>query len=270
MSENMGRVWSTSSADFGFGVDRLLKAAELEMKLKSYKRVVLKPNLIEASKPPITTPVELVEDVVCWLKEHCPYLEIIVAEGNGVPEYDTAHCFEQLGYNELAEKYGLELVDLNKAEFRLLNNSQYQRLPDFELPEILFDSYLVSIPVLKAHSMSEVTLSMKNVVGCAPSGQGGGWRKAQLHRGLHEAIVDLNRYRSPDFSIIDASIGMAQAHLWGPQCDPPVGKILASYDPVAIDSYGAKLLGKNWQDIGHIRQAHGLLGKAAPLVIEEV
>jgi uncharacterized protein (DUF362 family) len=55
---------------------------------------------------------------------------------------------------------------------------------------------------------------------------------------------------------------MAEAHLWGPHCDPPVDKILAGFDPVAIDAAGADLLGFDWRSIDHIALANGLLGDA--------
>ena len=31
-------------------------------------------------------------------------------------------------------------------------------------------------------------------------------------------------------TLLDASIGLAQSHLGGPPCEPPVNRILASYD----------------------------------------
>jgi uncharacterized protein (DUF362 family) len=66
----------------------------------------------------------------------------------------------------------------------------------------------------------------------------------------------------PALTLIDATIGMAQVHLWGPHCNPPVNRILASFDPVAADAEGARLLGVDWQSVGHIRLADGLLGHA--------
>ena len=140
------------------------------------------------------------------------------------------------------------------------------------LPDLIFESYLISAPVLKAHSLSRVTLTMKNMMGCAPPAHyqaGGGWGKAAFHDRIQDAVFDLNRYRTPDFTIMDCSIGMAQAHLWGPTCDPPVGRVAVSYDPVAIDAYGTSLLGKSWQDIGHIKMAHNVLGTADPIKIIE-
>ena len=60
-------------------------------------------------------------------------------------------------------------------------------------------------------------------------------------------------------------MGMAEAHLWGPSCNPPVNKLVAGFDPVAIDSYGTTLLGMNWHEIGHIADVDGELGQAEPI-----
>ncbi|MFP4258532.1 MAG: hypothetical protein ACLFRE_05960, partial [Desulfovermiculus sp.] len=54
---------------------------------------------------------------------------------------------------------------------------------------------------------------------------------------------DLNTYRCPDLSIMDASVGMAEYHLGGPTCDPPLGKLVGGYDPWEVDREGARLLG---------------------------
>lgn len=106
---------------------------------------------------------------------------------------------------------------------------------------------------------------MKNMMGNLPPAhyhQGGRWKKASLHRGIHTAIFDLNRYRTPDFTILDATIGMAQAHLWGPPCSPPVKKLAASFDPVAIDAWGSAQLGRKWSNIEYIRLTDGVIGSA--------
>ncbi|MCI5148397.1 MAG: DUF362 domain-containing protein, partial [Candidatus Electrothrix sp. MAN1_4] len=94
---------------------------------------------------------------------------------------------------------------------------------------------------------------------------GAGWKKAAFHNQIHHAVADLNRYCCLDFTILDATVGMAEAHLWGPSCDPPVNKLAAGFDPVAIDSYGAGLLRKDWRKIDHIVRVNGELGQAEPI-----
>jgi uncharacterized protein (DUF362 family) len=41
-----------------------------------------------------------------------------------------------------------------------------------------------------------------------------------------------------------------------------VGKLIGGCDPVAVDAYGAGLLGVDWKDVKHIALAHTVLGRA--------
>lgn len=230
--------------------------------LAGQQSIVLKPNLIQANPPPVTTDVRCVEAVVAFCKDVC-HARLIVADGAGGCE--TSECFAKLGYERLAKEYGVELVDLNHAKTVTLTDESNIFLKEFHIPEVLIDSYLISVPVLKAHSMAQVTLGMKNMLGVAPEkyyGSGGHYKKWGLHEQLDRAIIEINKFRKPDLTLIDAAIGMATAHLWGPKCDPPVGKIVASFDPVAADKVGCDLLGKDWKNVRHLRLADGLLACA--------
>lgn len=253
-------------------VSALLVRAGLARALAGQKRIVLKPNLVEAAGPPITTPVELTAAVVDYLQTTCPGAQLIIAEGCGSKTYETDHCFHKLGYAALASDRGVELVDLNHAALSRRRNPACRRWPEMYLPELLFDSFLISLPVLKAHTLAGVTLTLKNMMGAAPPAhyqQGGHWKKAAFHHDIQAAVADLNRYRSPDFTLLDATVGLSQSHLGGPPCNPPPGLLAASFDPVAIDAYGCRLLGRDWRDIGHIRELAGELGQADPLLFNQ-
>lgn len=245
----------------------LLDKAELTRKISDHPVVLIKPNLVESFLPPITTPVGLIESLVRYLQKNVS-ARIIIGEGTGALNYDTWKPFQELGYSDLASRLGVELLDLNETELVCRENKNCRRWPKMYLPKIVYESFLISVPVLKAHSLAGVTLTMKNMMGCVPPShyrQGNSWKKSAFHDRVQEAVADLNRYRTPDFSILDATVGMPEAHLWGPSCDPPVNILAASGDPVALDAYGAGLLGLNWRDIGHILQVHGELGQADPL-----
>lgn len=264
-----GTIWSTKCESRTDDVCKLFNHAGLEQHIKQ-STILIKPNLVEALQPPITTPVEIVEAVVLYFKDKLPDKRVIIGEGTGSTDYDTFHCFDLLGYLEMARDHDIELIDLNKEEWLIRKRSDCSRWPQMHLPKLLDDVFLLSVPVLKAHSLSGVTLTMKNMMGCPPPAhyqQGGHWGKSSFHTNIQDAVFDLNKYRTPDFTLLDASIGMAQAHLWGPQCDPPVNTLAVSWDPVAIDSYGCSLLGKDYSNIGHINKANGILGCAEPLQI---
>jgi len=247
-------------------VPRLLKSTGLGKLISQNSHVLLKPNLVSIDPPPITSPVELIEAIILHIRTEHPKVKITVAEGCGSIEYDTWTPFRELGYEQMAKRLNVELLDLNAAPLVKLSNPECTRWPEMHLPKILFETFLISVPVLKAHSMAEVTLSMKNMLGVAPASHynAGSWKKSAFHPHLHEAIFGLNRYRRPDFSILDATVGMQEAHLWGPHCNPKPNILAASQDPVSIDAFGAQLLKRDWTKIPHIKMADGILGSAIP------
>ncbi len=223
--------------------------------LAKEKKILIKPNLVNSSPYPITTPPECCEAVINYLKEIAD-AEIVIAEGCGDKDLETDDIFKILGYTEMAAKYNVPLIDLNYAPLTKLSIPDCPVFPEMYLPEIAFTHYIISVPVLKAHSLSDVTGSLKNMIGFAPpehySGQYGIWKKAVFHNNMHQSILDLNRYRTPDLTVMDASIGMAEYHLGGPQCEPPVNKILAGFNPVEVDRMAAGLLGLDWKTIPHL------------------
>jgi uncharacterized protein (DUF362 family) len=250
----------------------LLELLEVGQHLSSVERVVIKPNLVNTSRPPVTTPVELVAAIVDYVR-NVSSARIVVAEGCGSPLYDTYRPYRKLGYVELADSRGIGLVDLNNAELLKLGDSRCRLYPQFMMPRVVMESFLISVPVLKRHSLAKVTLTMKNMMGCAPPEHYGGlvWKKSKFHKKLHRSIFEMNLYRTPDLTILDGSVGLARFHLGGPKCKPPVRKLVGGFDPVAVDSYGAGLLCLDWRTIKHIALAHGVLGdaEAGPVSISE-
>jgi uncharacterized protein (DUF362 family) len=270
---NNSAVYTSLFTSWQESVPRLLDATGLPDRLAAEKRIIIKPNLVEPLKPPITTPVELIAALVNFIHASLPHLEIIIGEGCGSSSKNTWQIFDTLGYSKLADRTGVTLLDLNEAPLVHMQDSKCGRWPEMYLPRIVFESFLISVPVLKAHSLAGVTLTMKNMMGLVPPAhyqQGGHWKKAAFHQNIQEAVFDLNRYRTPDFTLLDATIGMQEAHLRGPTCDPPPNRLAAGYDPVAMDSYGCSLLGIKWGSVGHLDMAHGILGSAAPLSVLEV
>ncbi len=268
-STELHPVFSTSFRSWQQSLPPLLEAADLAGLIPAGQTILIKPNLVENLEPPITTPVGLVEILVDYLHEKTGN-PIIIGEGSGSVEYDTFLPFHELGYSELARRKGIELKDLNREKCVRRSLQECNRWPEMYLPELAYRSFLISVPVLKVHTLAGVTLAMKNMMGLAPPAhyrEGNSWQKSAFHRNIQEAIADLNRYRRPDFTILDATIGMAEAHLWGRTCDPPVNILAAGRDPVAMDSYGAGLLSLDWQKIGHIAQVHRELGTADPLQV---
>jgi uncharacterized protein (DUF362 family) len=244
-------------------VPALMEVLGADRILCDQKNVVIKPNLVNTSPPPITTPVQLVAAIADYVKS-VSNAKIVIAEGCGAPIYNTHRPFRKLGYSDLAKSNGMVLVDLNDAETTELADHRCRVFPKFMMPRLIMDSFLISVPVLKKHFLAKVTLTMKNMLGCAPSDHYSGliWKKSRFHKNLHRSIFEMNLYRTPDLTILDASVGLACHHLGGPKCRPHVNKLIGGFDPVAVDACGATLLGVNWKDVEHISLAHTVIGRA--------
>ncbi len=236
-------------------VTAALDEVGVKQTLAKQSAILIKPNLVNASRHPVTTPVDCCEAVVKYVRR-CSEADIVIAEGAGEPSLETDQIFDLLGYRRMAIRHGVSLVDLNRAPLRKLENADCSVFPEIHLPEIAFTHFIISVPVLKAHSLSVMTGTLKNMIGFAPpkyySGRFGAWKKAVFHGNMQQAVMDLNAYRSPDLSLMDASVGLAESHLGGRQCSPPVGKIVAGFDPLEVDRKAAALLGLDWKRIAHL------------------
>lgn len=254
----------TEYRSYGSTIPALLKAIGAPEILARQSRILIKPNLVNASPPPVTLPVEACAALVRCCRQWSR-AEIVVAEGTGEKHLTTHEVFAIHGYDRLAREEGIELVDLNEATLVELHDKRNKVFPSFMMPRLVMESFVLSAAVLKAHSLATVTLSMKNMIGVAPPAyyqKGGHWKKSAFHQQMQTSVFELNRYRKPDLVFIDATVGLADYHLGGPTCDPPPNKLVAGFDPVAVDAAGAELLGIPWRQVGHIKMADGELGQA--------
>jgi uncharacterized protein (DUF362 family) len=236
-------------------VAQALDAINVKERLANESAILIKPNLVNPSPPPVTTPAACCEAIITYMRSFSS-AEIVIAEGTGDASRQTHEVFDLLGYTKLASRHGVPLVDLNEAPLRKLKNPDCRFFPVIYLPEVAFSHHIISVPVLKAHSLATITGTLKNMMGFAPprhyGGGYGGWKKAKFHGNMQQAIVDLNRYRHADTSLMDASVGLADFHLGGRRCSPPAGKIIAGSDPWMVDRTAAELLGLDWKKIPHL------------------
>jgi uncharacterized protein (DUF362 family) len=236
-------------------ISEALDAIGANERLAEQSAVLIKPNLVNDSPHPITTSPLSCKAIVEYVRRHSK-ASIVIAEGCGDAVLDTDEVFNRLGYTDMAGRLDVPLVDLNHEPLKKLTNPGCKVFPEMYLPEIAFTHYIISVPVLKAHSLAKLTGTLKNMIGFAPpehySGQHGIWKKAVFHGQMQESVIDLNRYLVPHLTVMDSSVGMAGHHLGGPECSPPVNRILAGYDPWEVDREAAGLLGLDWRGIGHV------------------
>jgi len=234
------------------------------------KRVVLKPNLVDyAPGNAINThPVLVLAAAESFRRMGAQ--SVIVAEGPG-HQRDTELVLSQSGYSQCLRDEKIQFVDLNRDELiRTPLNASYTGMKHLWLPRtVLHADFLVSMPKVKTHHWSGVTLSMKNMFGIVP-GARYGWPKNILHwQGIQESILDICATVPIHFVIADGVVAMEGN---GPLNGSPrhLGKIVLADDPVAADATCARLMGFETGKIVHIREAERFLGNAAPIDIDQV
>ena len=92
----------------------LMEAADIASRLSSGMTVCIKPNLVVARPADgcATTHPEIVEGIIQYVQQ-AGVKKIIIAEGSWVGD-STERAWRSCGYADLAQKYGVTLVDTKK------------------------------------------------------------------------------------------------------------------------------------------------------------
>jgi uncharacterized protein (DUF362 family) len=234
------------------------------------KTVLLKPNLVDHLPGDAinTHPSLVLAAVECFRRLGAK--SVLVAEGPG-HQRDTQLVLYQSGYQDCLRGEKIRFVDLNRDELvRTPLGASYTGMKQLWLPRTVREAdFVVSMPKMKAHHWSGVTLSMKNMFGIVP-GTRYGWPKNILHwGGIQQSILDICATIPVHFVIADGIIAMEGN---GPLNGTPrqLGKIVLSNDPVAADATCARLMGFEPNRIPHIREASRFLGNSSTVLIDQV
>jgi len=211
-------------------------------------KVLIKPNFIreEPSFVGTTTNIEVVQAAVDLTKE--AGAQAIVGEASG-NQYDTEDIYRNLGLRESLND--VEVLDLDRDEIVDVRIKGARALKEVGVARTALEAdFIVSVPVLKTHMTTQITLGMKNMMGVLPQRE-----KWKMHiSGLHQAIVDLNRLVKPGLVIIDGTVGMEGL---GPTIGTPVRMdlIIAGTDVVAVEAVGAAVMGYSPPEVKHLMLA---------------
>ena len=260
MESGISVVPISSPEDYPSAVTRALDEVNAVHTLSGFPRIIVKPNMVNNSPPQVTTDVRCVMAIVHYLRERID-TEIVVAEGSG--EGSTLDNLKLNGYEQITKKFGVELVDLDALPVKKYSSPKAGEYKEIYLPEYLEGAALVSVPPAKDHTITRVTLGLKNMVGCLSAKHYSGYwsyKKSQIHAvNTDQAIADLMLYVRPHLTIIDGIEGLAGGHLSGRPPHPPIGKVIASTDVLAADREAARLLGHDPDNIGHLFLARKFL-----------
>jgi uncharacterized protein (DUF362 family) len=233
------------------------------------RSVVLKPNLVEFfHRSSVNTDPRVVVAAANALRR-LGASSVTVAEGPG-HRRDTEAVVVASGLREAVDDAGIAFVDLNQAPVvRTALHSRYTGLGELWVPRVLQEAdVVVSMPKLKTHHWTGVTLSLKNCFGCMP-GRVYGWPKDVFHiHGIENSILDIYGAVRPSLAIVDGIVGMEGD---GPIMGDPVtsGVIVVSRDGVAADVTASRLMGMDPEKVEHLMEAGRFLGQSRSELIEQ-
>jgi uncharacterized protein (DUF362 family) len=229
------------------------------------------------------TDLRVIQALVEYLAEHKYGARITVAEGSGewlpvdrskspVDGWTTewGGAFGGLSYKKIIQEFTrrypeirFEIVDLNfdsLVELPVPGKALARNNPagTYAIPKTIQQcDRLISVAPLKTHSMTGVSLSMKNYFGIGP-GAKYGFPKDGLHKLGHpdEVLVDLFSFHPADYAIVGGS--------WGVEGDGPHAPgarsvhhnvIIAGANALSVDAVAAAVMGFKATDLPYLAMA---------------
>src|SRR5260370_13199965 len=183
---------------------------------------------------------------------------------------DTELVLLESGFAEELRQQRVPFVDLNRDELVMAPLlATYSGMKHMWLPRAVLEAdFVVSMPKVKTHHWSGVTLSMKNMFGVVP-GAKYGWPKNTLHsKGIQESILDICATVPVHFVIADAIMAMEGN---GPLNGAPrsLGSIVLADDLGSADATCARLMCLEPARIIHIHEASKFLGNSSSHLIRQ-
>jgi len=232
----------------------ILSLGGMKAFVKKGQKVVVKPNIgwdVTPERAGDTNP-----KLVARIIKHC-----LDAGAGEVFVFDNtcdnwAKCYKTSGIEKAVKDSGGKIAPANtEAYYQAVQVKQGKNLKNAKVHELILEAdVFINVPVLKHHSSTELSLSMKNLMGVV-------WDRGYWHRNdLNQCIADYATYRKPDLNIIDGyRVMMRNGPRGVSEADVVTMKqLLISTDMVAIDAAATKIFGSEPANIPYIKKANDL------------
>jgi len=212
--------------------------------VKSGDLVLINPNLVAPPKERLTgaiTRYEICKALADMVKGLGARPVIAESSAAGV---DTEKVIAAGEYDNLREQ-GYQVVDLKKTKRAKMPVTDGEIVDELDTWELVTKAdVFISVPVMKTHDQTEVTLSIKNLKGLIHDKQ-----KKDFHaKGVLQGVVDISDTLKPSLTVIDGTVAQEG---FGPIFGDPVelGIIVASKDLVAADAVASRIMGYEPEEV---------------------
>ncbi|MFH1470946.1 MAG: DUF362 domain-containing protein [Candidatus Micrarchaeota archaeon] len=223
--------------------------------------VFIKPNMVAQFFPAMTQP-EVVRSVIAMCVE-AGAKAVYVGE-NPMCQITSQEVFETTGLRDYYEAIGAKVLLLDKKEYEEFDVPGGIVLKKIRLPKMLKEANVyISIPKLKTHCITTVTLGVKNAHGLLLDED-----KGRHHcEDLEQKLVDINKARPSNLVIMDGFLAMEGF-------GPTFGEVkkmdlaLASDNVISMDAVASQIMGYEPMSIGTTRLGvEQGVGEVNPIVL---
>lgn len=165
---------------------------------------------------------------------------------------EARRCYKRSGIEAAAKKAGADVFHIHPKKFKRVRITGGIKIKSWEIYEDVLDAdRIINIPVAKHHSISGVSLCMKNYMGWI------GGNRGKFHRDFNQKLADLNTVIKADLNIIDAyRMLVRNGPTGGNLADVSLKKtVIAGRNVVAVDACGATLFGHDPRDLAFLQEA---------------
>lgn len=239
-------VEARNRSDFKRAIARSLDLIQYQF-TEEIENVVIKPNMCyywDYSTGETTDPafVAALIDVLRNQVSRDVRISIVESDASAMK---CKYAFKFLGYEKLAKRCEVGLINLSKEESERVRVSVGDQMFHFMVPRVIRNADLrVNVAKIKYHPLTKISCALKNIYGCNPYP-----KKYKYHQRINEVIVALNKAMNFDLCIVDGMIVVGSQ----PRM---LGLVMASRDPVALDASVARLARVNPGTVRHIVMAN--------------
>lgn len=169
---------------------------------------------------------------------------------------EARRCFQRSGIWRATHELGANVILPAPHRFREMR-MRGDVLDEWPIYTPLIEAdKVINVPVAKHHNLCRFTAAMKNWYGIL------GGRRNRLHQNIDVSIADLATFMRPTLTVMDATRVLVRNGPQGGNIDDArdMHQVVASLDQVAVDAYGATLIGERPERVGYLRlgQERGL------------
>jgi len=164
---------------------------------------------------------------------------------------NSRRCYKNSKIEEMSKAVDAEVFQIRKNKFTTIKLKNGQELKEWDIyKDYLEADKVINVPIAKHHSLSQITLGTKNLMGVM------GGNRGSLHSGFEKKLADITSEILPDLTIIDAyRILTANGPSGGNLDDVKLQKsLIASSCMVTADVTALNIFNMPVEKIGHIHE----------------